>query len=196
MQLHGDKWFRSSFGLSYAAYYGNGDAPSESRRDANENKAIGGRLTAHLNLRDRFTTLDVSVSGYAGDDRYGRNRDIWGVDTQIRIDKLELLAEFAHSESDQRLTNRDYIFFRPITAEGFYVQLAYQFQPRWTVFYRFDELDLDANRASMRDAHKNTLGFNFKPRPNISLKLEGFHMNPDGRRRSFNGFAASAVYYF
>ena len=200
VQLSGDWWSPNGWGVSYALYGGNGGEGDRRELDENENKAVGSRLTLRLAGKNRpewLDTLDVSVSGYLGDDEYGRGESILGVDTQIRVGRAELQAEFAQG-NQSRYTRRFLPWLRDDAGDalGFYVQPAYQLAPQWHLFYRFDYLDLDDKRWTAFDEQRHTLGVNYRPRPNISLKLEFFHGEPEDHGEDFNGLASSVVFNF
>jgi len=195
VQARGDFWFPSERGISYVAYLGNGGDTDISEIDTNENKAVGGRLTTHLASGKRVDTFDLSVSGYSGRDENDEHEDIFGFDTQIRIGKFELLSEFAFGNQfvDAPATSGE-LMTRSDT-EGYYIQAAYRVAPMWHLFYRFDELELLSGEGDF-DSEQHTLGVNFRPRPNLSLKLELFHAILEGQNDSFNGLASSVVYNF
>lgn len=197
VQAHGDIWFQQGRGLSYAAYVGNGGDSDVSEIDRNDNKALGGRLTLHLSNETLFETFDLSASGYSGRDHEGDSEDVFGFDTQIRIDRFELQSEVAFGDQivlvpvanapDMRVSS---------DTSGYYVQLAYRVAPRWHVFYRYDELDLLGGGPGRLDSRNHTVGVNFRPLANVSLKLEGFRTLLDGDDEEFNGLATSIVYNF
>lgn len=195
VQTRGDFWFPSERGLSYVAYLGNGGDTDISEIDTNENKAIGGRLTAHLASGKRIDTFDLSVSGYSGKDENDEAEDIFGFDAQIRIGKFELLSEFAFGNQVVDAPENSGVLMARSDTEGYYVQAAYQIAPRWHMFYRFDKLELFSGDGDF-DSEQHTLGANFRPRPNLSLKLELFHALLEGENDRFNGLATSIVYNF
>lgn len=198
IEARGSYWFENQRGVSYVAYLGNGNNSDTGDVDQNEDKAVGGRLTAHFGTDDSlFETIDFSVSGYTGMNDYDRHEDIVGVDAQIRSGKWELLTEWAWGDQDvelrgnggaRRLVSTDTM--------GYYAQLGYQFLPRWHAFYRYDELDLYEYGSTPLDAHQNTVGVNFRPLPNISLKLELFQAELDRNNESLEGIATAVVYNF
>lgn len=197
VEVRGDVWFKGNRGFSYVGYLGNGGDSEITEVDRNDGKAIGGRVTLHLAKGGIFDTFDVSGSGFTGKDEEGGTEKVVGFDTQIRIHKFELLSEFAFANQfvdvpdpmggTMRVRSR---------TDGYYVQLAYNFVPKWHVFYRFDDLDQLDRGVSLRDAEQHTIGVNFRPRAHISLKLELFRALLDGDRDSFNGLASSVVYNF
>ncbi len=200
MQLIGDWWTANERGISYSLYGGNGGDGELREFDANEHKAIGGRLTLRLagrNKPDWLETLDFSVSTYLGDDDDGRNQSIVGFDTQIRVGRLELLAELAHGNQPSYLRRTfDRTWHRDGESLGFYIQPSYRITPQWHVFYRYDYLNLDNSGQTPFDESRHTLGTTYRPLPNISLKLELFHSEPENDRLDFNGVASSVVFNF
>lgn len=197
LEVRGDWWWNDQRGLSYVIYIGNGGDSEFSEVDRNDNTAIGGHLTIRLAGDGIFDTLDIGVSAYSGRDHSDENETIFGFDTQIRVKNFELLSEFAWGDQPGDVLMRTRARSRASSDNfGFYVQLAYGFASKWHGFYRFDELDLLDSGSSALDAHQHTLGVNFRPLSNISLKLEGFRAYPDGDLDAFNGIATSVVYNF
>lgn len=197
IQGRGDIWFKEDRGISYAAYLGNGGDSETSEVDRNDNKAVGGRLTLHLAGESAFETFDLSASGYSGRENEGDSKKVFGFDTQIRYRKFELLSEAAFGDQfvlvpvvsgpDVRVRSN---------TNGYYVQTAYHPVPRWHLFYRYDDLELLHGGSGRLDFRQHTLGANFRPRANISLKIEGFKAFLDGDGDEFNGLATSIVYNF
>ena len=152
-------------------------------------------MTAHMASGKLVDTFDLSISGYTGRDENDDNENVLGSDAQIRIGAFELLSELALGDqvvdtpagSSEPMERSD--------THGFYIQAAYRVAPMWHLFYRFDDLQLLSGDGEF-DSDQHTLGVNFRPRPNISLKLELFHAIFDGRDESFNGLASSIVYNF
>ena len=197
IQFRGTDWWESQRGFSYVAYVGNGGDPEEDEVDANDDKAVGGRLTAHLAGDDsRFDTLDFSVSGYSGDDNEGRNEHVLGLDAQVRLDRWEFLTEWAWGDQYVDVPTGATSTLEESDALGYYAQLGYRFHPNWHAFYRYDELDLYDAGTTPFDSHQNTIGLNFRPLPNISLKLELFEANIDRINDSLHGIATAIVYNF
>ncbi len=200
IQAHGNWWFENEMGLTYAVYVGNGQHMDNSALDGNDNKSVGGRITLHFGRGKRFRTFDVSASGYSGRDDNSNTEHMFGLDTQMRIGKLEFLSEFVVGSQEIRMSmspdSHLYRIFDESTSTGYYLQIGYNFLTKWHAFYRFDELDLLDDGATLFDEHRHTLGLNFRPRTNISLKLEGFEAIPDDNRDSFTGLDTSVVFNF
>lgn len=199
LQASGDWWTRNERGISYTLYGGNGGDANREGLDRNENKAAGGRLTLRLagkNKPDWLETLDLSVSSYLGDDDNGLGDTVLGADAQIRVGPVELLAELAHSNQARSEPRLFHAFHRRDGESlGYYIQPSYRISPQWHVFYRFDYLDLDDEGRTPYDEERHTIGVNFRPKPNISLKLEFFHGDPE-EQEDFNGLASSVVFNF
>lgn len=200
LQAAGDWWTANERGISYALYAGNGGDGEAHEVDQNDNKAVGGRLTLRLAGKHRpawLDTLDFSVSGNYGDNDRGQSEGILGLDTQIRVGRFELLSELARG-NQPRYYATGFPFFTERSGEslGFYVQPAYRLSPEWHVFYRYDYLDLNSGAWTPLDGERHTAGVNFRPEPNISLKLEFFHGEPEGPGADYNGLAGSVVFNF
>lgn len=177
------KLFQGGLGETYHLYYGNGQTDNAPGQDNNANKALGGHVSLHLGgLSGVFTRFDVGGGAYSEVQGTGAARDavdVWGADTQIDTPRYELLAEYANRQSDQ-------------PAEGFYVQPSALLFGEVRGFYRYDYLDDGSNPQT-----RHTLGLNYRPMPNLSLKMEG-NTNDFAHpgERSYNQFAASAALFF
>lgn len=200
VQVSGDWWNRNERGLSYALYIGNGGDTDESGLDRNDDKTVGGRLTLRLAGKNKpawLDTLDFSVSGFLGEDDHGRSESVIGSDMQIRLGRFELQAEIAHSDEPRYEAG---VFRRrfdhPGESLGYYVQTAYRVSPQLHLFYRYDNLDLDDKRPTPWDEERHTIGINYRPKPNISLKLELFQDEPEGPNDNYAGVASSVVFNF
>jgi hypothetical protein len=200
VQASGDWWTENERGVSYAAYLGNGGDTAFDGLDRNDDKAIGGRLTLRLagrNHPDWLDTFDVSISGYHGDDDGDDESSLLGFDTQIRLGRFEFLGELAHGNRAAYVHPYFRLFWRDSgDSLGFYAQPAWRLTPLWHLFYRYDYLDLDEHGWTPWDETRHTLGVNFRPKPNISLKLEFFHGQPEAHGEDFSGVASSIVFNF
>lgn len=74
---------------------------------------------------------------------------------------------------------------------GLYAQPSYRFLERWAAFYRFDLFRLE--NAGRTEEH--TVGINFRPIPDVSLKVEVFH-SLQSKSSDFNGIATSIALAF
>ncbi len=144
-------------GATYNLYYGNGQSPNSSKEDDNQAKAVGGHLTLHFaHLFDGVTRLDVGAAGYSESaPTEGGQFDVWGVDTEINVGRVELLAEYASRTSD-------------VSTEGLYIQPSVRVWGELRCFYRYGYVDPSDGPKHER----HTVGVNFRPRPDIALKLE------------------------
>lgn len=153
LMAHG-RLFGNDVGTTYTVYYANGQ--STTAMDDNENKAVGGRLVAHLAaLFDTLSRLDVGVSGHSERSAaFGGAMDVIGADLQVNTLRYELLVEYASAECNPDL-------------EGFYVQPSARIVGEVRAFYRYDYLDDGTNPET-----RHTAGLNWRPTANATLKLE------------------------
>lgn len=184
VSVYGTHYFDNDWGGTYNVFIGNGEAADPANNDANENKVVGGKLTAHIPLFDRF---DVSGSTYIGENASTTYEVMWGAETQINIGNFELLTEIAQNNPEGNAASE----------LGYYVQPSYRFLPKWTAFYRLDSRDDSSLIDDPDDAVRHTTGVRYQPIPAISLKAEVFRDTPDNRtREEYSGFLGSAVIFF
>ena len=200
LQASGDWWNANDRGLSYAFFAGGGANTALMELEQNDNLAAGGRLTFRLAGRDGpawLDTLDFSFSALASENDLDQGELIFGLDSQIRLGRLEILAEFARG-SLPRVDNslRSRLDQEEGDTVGAYLQAAYRLSAKWHGFYRYDYLDFNDGIPTPRDETRHTVGANFRPRPNVSLKLELFHSEPENPRDPYDGVAASVVFNF
>lgn len=142
-------------GATYNLYYGNGQSADSAHTDDNEGKVVGGHFTLHLDhLIDGVNRLNLGISGMS-DPTASDHDDVYGFDTQVNAGRFELLAEYAKRTNDT-------------SGEGLYVQPSARVWRELRCFYRYGYKDL-VNKARQE---RHTVGVNFRPQPNISLKLE------------------------
>jgi len=200
LQASGDWWNAQDRGVGYSLFLGGGAKTALEDLEQNDNLAAGGRITFRLADRDRpawLDTLDLSFSGLVSETDLDRSEVILGMDAQVRLGRLEILAELAH-RSQPRL---DQTWLSDVHHDdgatlGLYMQAAWRFSEKWHVFYRYDYLDLNDGGGTLRDESRHTLGANFRPRANVSLKAEVFHSEPEAWRASYDGVAGSVVLNF
>ncbi len=177
LMAHGSKYWED-FGLTYYAYVGNGVSDNFAKHDDNEGKAVGGKLTFHLPSEGILDTFDLSLSGYHESPNEADRVNVWGLEAQIRKGPWEVLAELAMRDS-------------AISRSGFFAQPSYRFNDEWATFYRYDLFDTDGDE----EVQEHTLGINYRPIPEISLKLEYFYsIHSDDE--DFNGVATSIAIAF
>lgn len=200
LQASGDWWNAQDRGVGYSLFLGGGAKTALEDLEQNDNVAAGGRVTFRLAGRERpgwLDTLDLSFSGLIGEDDQDRSEIILGMDAQVRLGRLEILAELAH-RSQPRLDQTWLSDLHNDDGEtlGLYVQAAWRLSEKWHLFYRYDYLDLNDGGGTLRDESRHTLGANFRPRANVSLKVEAFHSQPEAWRASYDGVAGSVVLNF
>ncbi len=165
-------------GITYTGYVGNGRSVYFTKHDDNEGKAIGGKLTWHVPTNDTVDTLNLGLSAYhespSGEDRVFT----WGVDAQLRTGPWELLTELAKRDATEDRT-------------GFYLQPSYRWDEQWAAFYRYDLMNIEHEG----ETQEHTLGVNYRPIPDVSLKLEYFH-SARSEGEDADGVAASIAIAF
>jgi hypothetical protein len=177
LMSYGTKYW-DEFGITYYAYLGNGQSVFFTKHDDNEGKAVGGKVSFHLPTGGKLDMLDLGLSMYhespSGEDRVFT----WGLDAQARKGPWEVLSELATRHAEENRT-------------GFYVQPSYRFNEKWATFYRYDFLNI--NHEGRTQEH--SLGINYRPIPDISLKLEYFYsLHSSGE--DYGGVAASVAIHF
>jgi len=174
---YGAKYW-DEFGITYYGYIGNGQSVFFTKNDDNEGKAVGGKVTFHLPTGGKLEQLDLGVSFYQESPSDQDRTFAWGFDAQIRKGPWEVLTEFAKRDAQEDRT-------------GFYVQPSYRFNAKWAAFYRYDLLDA----AYDGEIQKHVAGVNYRPIPEISLKLEYAHTMRSSDEDS-SGVAASVAIHF
>ncbi|MFQ5458488.1 MAG: hypothetical protein ACE5FC_08575 [Myxococcota bacterium] len=177
MMGYGAKYW-DELGVTYYGYVGNGQSVFFPKHDDNEGKAVGGKVTLHLPTKGRFDTLDVGLSFYQESPSGAQRNLTLGVDAQVRKGPWELLTEFAMRDAEKDRT-------------GFYLQPSYRFNEKWATFYRYDLLFV----RHVDETQEHTLGLNFRPIPDVSLKLEYFYSR-HSRGEDFSGVATSLAIRF
>jgi len=173
--------YAGPMGATYNLYYGNGQSPNSSKEDDNQGKAVGGHLTLHFaHLLDGVSRLDIGAAGYTENaPTEGGQFDVFGVDTQVNVGRVELLAEYASRTSD-------------VSSEGLYVQPSVRVWREVRCFYRYGYVDPSDGPKHER----HTVGVNFRPRPDIALKLEVNTNDFSDDTDSFEALAASVALFF
>ena len=174
---YGTKYW-GTFGLGYDAYVGNGESLNGARRDDNSAKAVGGVMRVHIPTRGLFEDAAFAVQAYTDRPSTGRQTRTWGVESQAKGKKFEVLVEFARRRAEE-------------DSSGYYVQPAYRITDRVAAFYRHDRLTMGRIKTTRAD----TAGVNLRPIPPVSLKFELFRAVEPGQA-GYNGLATSIVMAF
>jgi hypothetical protein len=183
----------SEFGVGYSLYAANNNFEGNSQSDLRNGKAYGGRVQVRFPVSGILRRLDVAADIYRGksglEGEELADDDVEGLEGQLEISRFLLNAEYARGESEG------------VRRTGFYVQPAVQLHPDWVSFYRVEQLE---SPRLQRAERRHLLGLNYRPFAQVALKGEWYRSMPLNRefihaeqeRRSFNGFAAAAVFFF
>lgn len=186
----------SEVAVGYKVYVGNNQVPDFGRRDEADGKAVGAKLQFQFPTAGRLKKFDVAADVYRGkltnEDATLASDTVWGLDSQIEVDRFLLFGEYARGSS---LGTERY---------GYYLQPAIRLTPQWVAFYRNERVD---DPQPIRDGaygSRHVGGINFRPVPQISLKGEYYRTLPrlqtlspsDPRNQPTNGLAISLVYFF
>lgn len=186
----------SEFGVGYKVYVGNNQVPDFGRRDETDGKAVGGKLQFQFPVAGRLKKFAVAADVYKGkltnEDVTLGSDTIWGLDTQLEVDRFLFLGEYARGNS---LGTRRY---------GYYLQPAVRLAPQWVAFYRNERVDDPRPVRGGTIGIRHATGINFRPVPQISFKAEFFRTLPrlrafgasDPKNKPTNGLATSAVFFF
>ena len=183
----------SEFGVAYKLYAANNDFEGNSLTDLRNGKAWGGRVQVRFPTSGALKRLDVAGDVYRGHaGMLGEELaedNVAGFEEQLEVGRFSLNSEYAHGRSEG------------VTRSGYYVQPAVRLNPDWLGFYRAEQLESPRlQRAEVR----HLAGINYRPYPQVVLKLEYYRSVPlirsfitsDEERKSFNGFATAAVFFF
>jgi hypothetical protein len=184
----------SELSLGYKAYVANNHGEA-AQTDLQDRKAWGGRVELHLPASGRLRVLNVAADYYSGGAALEEgstelfDNDVWGLEGQIDVDRFVLNAEYARGR------------WLGLTRFGYYVQPAVRLQDQWVAFYRIEGLE---SQRVQRAEQRHLLGINFRPVSQIAVKVEyyrsialerAFILSEEGRK-SFNGLAAAAAFFF
>ena len=183
----------SELGLGYKVYVSNNQFEGNSQADLRDGKSWGGRVQVRLPTGGALKRFDVAGDLYRGQIALVTQElvddHVYGVESQIEIDRFQLQTEYAHGRTLGE------------TRYGYYVQPAVQLKEDWLGFYRVEQLDSPRiRRAEVRHVG----GLNFRPYSQIAVKAEFYRAIPQSRsfilssedRRAYSGFAAAAVFFF
>jgi hypothetical protein len=183
----------SELGLGYKVYVSNNQFEGNSQADLRDGKSWGGRVQVRLPTGGALKRFDIAGDLYRGQIALVTQElvddHVYGVESQIEIDRFQLQTEYAHGRTLGE------------TRYGYYVQPAVQLKEDWLAFYRVEQLDSPRiQRAEVRHIG----GLNFRPYPQIAVKAEFYRAIPQSRafiesneeRRAYSGFAAAAVFFF
>ena len=183
----------SEFGVGYSLYAANNNFEGNSQSDLQNGKAWGGRVQVRFPVSGIFRRLDVAADIYRGKSGLEGEAlvddDVQGFEGQLEISRFLLNGEYARGESDG------------VKRSGYYLQPAVQLHPDWVSFYRVEQLE---SPRLQRAERRHLLGLNYRPFAQVALKGEWYRSIPLNRefihaeeeRKSFNGFAAAAVFFF
>lgn len=183
----------SEFGLGYSVYASNNNFENNSLSDLREGKAWGARVQVRFPTSGLLRRLDVAADMYRGHTAFEalelREDNVNGFEGQLEFGRLLLNSEYARGESEG------------VRRTGYYVQPAVQLHRDWVGFYRVEGLE---SPRLQRAERRHLAGLNYRPFAQVAVKGEWYRSIPLDRsfivseeeRRSFNGFAAAAVFFF
>lgn len=185
----------SEFGVGYSLYASNNNFEGNSQSDLRSGKSWGGRVQVRFPVSGVLRRLDVAADIYRGRtalELQGNelvDDNVEGFEGQLEISRFLLNGEYARGESEG------------VKRKGFYLQPAIQLHPDWVSFYRVEQLE---SPRLQRAERRHLLGLNYRPFAQVALKGEWYRSMPlersfiehEEERRSFNGFAAAAVFFF
>jgi hypothetical protein len=183
----------SEFGVGYSLYASNNNFEGNTQADLRNGKAWGGRMQLRFPVSGILRRLDVAADIYRGKSSLEGedlvDDDVEGFEGQLEVSRFLLNAEYARGESNG------------VRRSGYYVQPAVQLHPDWVSFYRVEQLE---SPRLQRAERRHLLGLNYRPFAQVALKGEWYRSLPlnksfivsEEERKSFNGFAAAAVFFF
>lgn len=183
----------SEFEVGYKVYVANNSFEGNARADLSDKKSWGARGQIRIPVSGGFRRVDFAADLYRGrvalTDKQLVDDNVFGLDSQIEVDRLFLNAEYARGQS------------QGVTRFGYYVQPAIRLSDDWLGYYRNERID---SERVHRFETRHLGGINYRPFPQIALKLEFYRSIPkeesEGKPREehkpFNGVATGAVFFF
>lgn len=184
----------SEFGVGYKLYVANNSFEGNARADLSDKKAWGARGQMRIPVSGAFRRFDVAADVYRGQIALTNNDliddNVFGFDSQIEVDRFLLNTEYARGRSQE------------VTRFGYYVQPAVRLSDNWLGYYRNERID---SERVHRFETRHLGGINYRPFPQIALKLEFYRSVPkaesegesgDEHSKPFNGVATGAVFFF
>jgi hypothetical protein len=183
----------SEWGLGYNVYVANNELEGNERGDLARQKSWGGRVQVRMPVGGFLKKFDVAADMYRGRIALDTNQladdSVFGFESQLESGPFRLNAEYAHGET------------LGLTRFGYYVEPAFRVNDNWLTFYRVEGLE---SARVQRAEQRHLAGVNFRPLPQIALKMEYYRSLPKSRsfidaseiRKPFNGVAAAAVFFF
>jgi hypothetical protein len=184
----------SEFGVGYKLYVANNSLEGNERADLSDKKSWGARGQIRLPVSGAFRRFDVAADMYRGrialTNQQLVNDNVFGVDSQIEVDRFMLNTEYARGRSQE------------VTRFGYYVQPAVRLSDNWLGYYRNERVD---SERVHRFETRHLGGINYRPFPQIALKLEFYRSVPkaesegesgEEHSKPFNGVATGAVFFF
>jgi hypothetical protein len=184
----------SEFGVGYKLYVANNSLEGNERADLSDKKSWGARGQVRVPVSGAFRRFDVAADMYRGrialTNQKLVNDNVFGIDSQIEVDRFMLNTEYARGESQD------------VTRFGYYVQPAVRLSDNWLGYYRNERID---SERVHRFETRHLGGINYRPFPQIALKLEFYRSVPkaesegesgDEHNTPFNGVATGAVFFF
>jgi hypothetical protein len=193
-EIYGDRYWRDG-GMSYLVYGGIDEqsqfAEATQAVQIEQARVVGGKLTLHVPSRHYFGTLDIAFHRMHRVTPDHLPDELYGVELQIRKNRLEVLGEFSHASLDFINGVRSYI------RQGYYIQPSYRVAPGLFAVLRADQLDRDSRYADQSSLGRQSAGLTYRPIPAISLKVEGDRFEPQGDRTpAYYGVTTTVVWFF